>query len=224
MKAAKEHKLYWSESALVSYDSTTRMASILYTCGAFYIGEVDKGLKREGVGLFFLPFCGFLCGRFSADRAEGNCLLKEGDGTCGVYTFSAGVQHGPALRWNSATGESQQEVYVSGVFHHALFAGRMQNIDEPCDQLAEVLDEAAAFRAKLDDSPLFRVVKTEKFFALGPLRAGSFTGSVFASAPVIVWSAESSLKGVCAAPANVWAKGRSAFLPFWLMLSAMPRS
>lgn len=176
MKAVKEQKLYWSESALVSYDSTTRMATIFYACGALYVGEVDRGLKREGVGLFFLPFCGFLFGRFAGDRAEGRCLLKEEDGSCGVYTFSEGVQHGPALTWDAKTGECQRGVCASGVLHCVLFSQSSPAIDDSGDEMKDVLHLAVTFRSKVNNSPLFGIIKSDGVLAIGPVRGGKLNG------------------------------------------------
>lgn len=176
MDKIKESKLYWSENALVSYDNSINLASIFYSCGALYIGEVDKNLKREGLGLFFLPFCGFLFGKFHEDKADNTCLLKEPDGTTGIYNFKRGVQDGQAIKYFEKTGEGRIETYSAGLFRALLFGEKREPIRDYCDEFQKIFFLADELKSKIENSSLFRISKTETSFAIGAHEEGKLNG------------------------------------------------
>ena len=104
----------FSTSNALAFVSPSCFGGIFYHTGALYLGEVSAELKREGVGLFFSPFCGFTMGSFSRDLLEGRAVVKDPNGDFGVCDFVGGMAEGPAVKFRWARQRTRREVYERG--------------------------------------------------------------------------------------------------------------
>ena len=101
------------DNCIVSKNSL--LSHVLWDSGQMYIGQLNEDNCCNGIGLMFLPFCGFLISTFRDGKAHGFSLLKEPNASFSFMELNKGVINGARYRFCSETRKTFREDYKNGL-------------------------------------------------------------------------------------------------------------
>ena len=166
----------FSTSNALAFVSPSCFGGIFYHTGALYLGEVSAELKREGVGLFFSPFCGFTMGSFSRDLLEGRAVVKDPNGDFGVCDFVGGMAEGPAVKFRWARQRTRREVYERGRLTQILSEASVLLTRDTHEEFSFGEEILERFLERLSRESLFGVLSSPEEFYLGGVERGRAAG------------------------------------------------